>query len=69
MDIHSICRNCAALVFKVLPYLDEILRGLRRKNRLTAEAVKFIAVYSYLIVYRPDRSPCRVFRFSMAGVM
>ncbi len=57
MDIHSICRNCAALVFKVLPYFDEILRGLRRKNRLTAEAVKFIAVYSYLIVYRPDTKP------------
>lgn len=33
--------------------------GHWRKN-LTDEAVKFFAVYSYLIVYRPDTKPLQV---------
>jgi len=33
--------------------------GHWRKN-LTDEAVKFLPVYSYLIVYRPDKKPLQV---------
>jgi plasmid stabilization system protein ParE len=39
--------------------------GHWRKN-LTDEAVRFFPIYSYLIVYRPERNLCRWSPFSMA---
>jgi plasmid stabilization system protein ParE len=44
--------------------LDSIARYLREKFRqdLTADAVKFWSVFSYLIVYDPARRPVEIVR-------
>lgn len=42
------------------PYLAEFPRAGHTRANLTAAHVRFLAVYSYLIVYRPETKPLQI---------
>jgi antitoxin ParD1/3/4/toxin ParE1/3/4 len=56
-----------SVVREKIVYLAGRPRGGHWRKDLTDEPVKFFPVYSYLIVYRPRRVPCRLSPFSMAA--
>jgi plasmid stabilization system protein ParE len=41
-------------------YLADFPQGGHWRRDLTAAEVRFLAVYSYLIVYRPERTPLQI---------
>jgi hypothetical protein len=45
------------VIRRKFPCLADFLKGGHWRRDLTAAEVRFLAVYSYLIVYRPETKP------------